>query len=290
MLSSTTDSDDDVNRPTPTPPKQRIPVSPLAYFGFRYKSPSTLIFFALSISLAIKSTIPASHVLFSILYSVYIGCINRFRFQRNALADNKNNKNQDGPLPLLHTGRGPWFKNYVMTFGVLGVLLPVAFMLLAPSAYAQAAAPHLYLVSCQLVMESLVNGSSQVHSLCRALVPIGFNTFRMWSLMEWTKASIQLLQQANHHAPLLLIDSFRLSISMMGWSVLGCLLSISNLVVWTYNLFIFLLLRMLPQYIDPVQFPSPTVEWKLQLFPVVREWSWVKERRDAENNSNNNNS
>ena len=241
-------------------------LSLFTYFGFQTGFPNSLIFLSLSTFLAFKYTIPTGTILFSIFYPIYIGVINRFRFQRNALALHK------PVLPLLHTGRGPWFPRYVTFFGLLGLLLPLLYIGLAPSsAFAQAAAPHLYLVSCQLILERMVSGVSTIHPLSRCLVPIGFNTFRLWSLWEWTQQSLHLLNEANSHAPLLLIDSVRLSSSVLGWSMLGVILSISNLITWSYNLFVFLVLRMLPQYFDPVEFPtSSAVEWKFgNLIPVV---------------------
>lgn len=54
------------------------------------------------------------------------------------------------------------------------------------------------------------------------------------------------------------------------WKVVGFSLAFVNLIMWAYNLFIFLLLRTVPQYLDPVEFPSSEeVVWKGQLFPVV---------------------
>ena len=248
--------------------KKKSSLSLFAYFGFQPGFPNSLIFLSLSTFLAFKYTIPTGTILFSIFYPIYIGVINRFRFQRNenALAQHK------PVLPLLHTGRGPWFPRYVTFFGMLGLLLPLLYIGLAPSsAFAQAAAPHLYLVSCQLILERMVSGVPTIHPLPRCLVPIGFNTFRLWSLVEWTQQSLHLLKEANSHAPLLLIDSVRLSSSVLGWSVLGVMLSMSNLIAWSYNLFVFLLLRMLPQYFDPVEFPTTSaVEWKFgNLIPVV---------------------
>jgi hypothetical protein len=56
---------------------------------------------------------------------------------------------------------------------------------------------------------------------------------------------------------------------MIIWEVLGLSLALVNLGVWTYNLFIFLLLRTVPQYLDKTEFPAAAVVWKSQLFPVL---------------------
>ena len=221
---------------------------PLKMLGLAYQWPKTLVFFSLAVVVAFRFPIPGFHIFFSITYPLYLGLANRLRFDRNSMAQHKK------MFPMLRDDRGPWFKIYFTFFSIIGLPLPVLLLSLAPSEVANAAAPHLYLVVCQVIMESMFF-SPNVHVLPRFLIPIGFNTYRIGVLFQW-------VQQA--------WTTFQLEMSSL-WSIVGLMVAVTSLVGWAYNLFVFLLFRMLPQYLDSTQFPDAKVDWKAQLVPIASQ-------------------
>lgn len=120
---------------------------------------------------------------------------------------------------------------YAAFAGVLGLLVPAAACAFAASsshpAALAAAAPHLYLTCAQVLCECFSSGSTTA-ALPRMLVPIGFNTYRMGTLITWVAAA-----------------------SAAGLGPAHVALAGANLVFWAYNLFGFLLPNMLPRYLDP---------------------------------------
>jgi hypothetical protein len=82
-------------------------------------------------------------------------------------------------------------------------------------------------VRCEFLSSSSLTGNATA-LLPRLLVPIGFNTYRMWVLVRWCTAAV-----AAGFGP---------------WHVA---LAVLNLGFWVYNLFVFLLLKVVPYYIEP---------------------------------------
>ena len=141
---------------------------------------------------------------------------------------------------------------YLTTFGAVGMLLPLLFCWTAPTAIAQPAISSTILILVQVVTEELSHGPS-MHMLPTLLVPIGFNTYRMGPLMQWVQESWQLL---NQHTS---------SLTLFGFA-----LGVTNLIMWAYNLFVFLLLRITPQFWDTRTFPVAKVQWQWQLWPILK--------------------
>lgn len=204
----------------------------------------------MTIVLACTRPIPFMDRFFSIGYPCYLYLANHFRFDRNApgIAAGR------VKTPLLREGVGPWFKIYLLTFGIIGVLLPLLVQIIAPRPIADAAAPHLYLTMCQIVMETVARSPS-FYPLTALMVPIGFNAYRLISLKTW------------------LLTAWRSFGTGQVWETLGLALAFANTVIWTYNLFVFLLLRTLPQYINRDEFPEAKVSWKGQIIPVLNKKS-----------------
>jgi len=214
------------------------------------KSASSPIVPLLTIILACTRPIPVADCFFSIGYPAYLYLANRFRFDQNAPGIAK------GWIktPQLREGAGPWFKNYLLTFGTIGVIFPLAAQVFAPRSIADAAAPHLYLLMCQLVMET-ASRAPEFYPLTQLLVPIGFNAYRLLSIRTWLGTAWRSFGAAPRQRAV--------------WEAFGLALACANAVVWTYNLFVFLLLRVLPQYINRDEFPEAKVSWKGQVFPVL---------------------
>jgi len=106
-------------------------------------------------------------------------------------------------------------------------------------------------------MESLTTGP-RFYSLTQLMVPIGFNTYRLFSLNTWVRTAWTMVVMNNN-----------MGTTMRIWNLLGLGLAVANAVIWTYNLFAFLLLRTLPQYINRHEFPDADVSWKGQLVPII---------------------
>ena len=54
----------------------------------------------------------------------------------------------------------------------------------------------------------------------------------------------------------------------LDWYVAAMFLSVINLVLWSYNLFIFLLLRVLPIYFDKIK--TPPVDMAYTIVPIPK--------------------
>jgi hypothetical protein len=121
----------------------------------------------------------------------------------------------------------PWVKSYANAAGLLAVLIPAVLMCLPNQEPAVRAmlAPHLFLITAQIIAE-FVSSRRNWAILARMLIPIGFNTFRLWTLAEW-------VAQAPAHGA---------GHAVLAWA---------NSLFWSYNLFSFLLLKMVPLYLDP---------------------------------------
>jgi hypothetical protein len=186
------------------------------------KSPRILPLVVLSAGctlLLFSTVVPAHDVAFSFVWPAYIFAVNKLRFSGNATHIMKPSS------PLVAEA---WVRKYAAAAGVLALLLPALVCLLHRNDAAVLAliGPHLYLTTAQVLCESF-SSSSSMAMLPRMLVPIGFNTFRLWTLWTWCT------QAYTGQAPM--------------WHV--CL-AVANLLFWTYNLFVFLLLNMLPRYLD----------------------------------------
>mmetsp|Transcript_47429 Transcript_47429/g.51228 ORF Transcript_47429/g.51228 Transcript_47429/m.51228 type:complete len:128 (+) Transcript_47429:125-508(+) len=124
-------------------------------------------------------------------------------------------------------------------------------------------------------MESLTTGP-RFHSLTQLMVPIGFNTYRLFTLNTWVRTAWKMVVMNQKDAMMM----------MMLWNVVGLALAVANAIIWTYNLFVFLLLRTLPQYINRQEFPVADVTWKGQLIPILASTS--TSTSDSSSNNNNN--
>ena len=49
----------------------------------------------------------------------------------------------------------------------------------------------------------------------------------------------------------------------------GLVLAVMNTIMWSYNCFVFLLLRVMPNYVNQDKYPVPRIAWWGQLVPVL---------------------
>ena len=93
-------------------------------------------------------------------------------------------------------------------------------------------------------------------ALLRLAVPIGFNAYRLGVLRTWLVSAFLTARAGGGLAP-----------SLWAWSAVA--LATANTLVWSYNLFVFLLLRVVPQYLDEEKFPTPSTNWGWELLPLT---------------------
>lgn len=227
-----------------------------------------LIQICLAVVLAVTCEVGLSDIVFSVAYPLYLILANHWRFRNNETA-RKASRNHEIDLDLF-PDQNEWFAIYMIIFSIVGLLLPLGTVILGPKDIKIAAAPPLFLLWCQITMETLALNSIYFHDLIRILVPVGFNAYKMRSLMIWCNKSLELLPSSSdfwQHAED--DQDFGDTSNNESWYYWGLVLAFTNLVLWTYNLFVVLLLRMMPNFMHPQRSPSPEVKWKGQLIPIT---------------------
>ena len=215
----------------------------------------TFILLFVAFLVARAHCLPMPDIAFAAAFPAYLGFANYLRFDlaMTRLYSEGGTTLPKRYKPLLREGRGVWLKRYVLTTALLGLVLPLPIVFLAPRSIGLAAAPHLFLHACQCACEGMT-AHSHFSALLRLAVPIGFNAYRLGVLRTWCAAAICTARAGA--AP-----------AVWAWPALA--LALANFVVWTYHLFIFLLLRAAPQYFDAEEFPTPPTTWHFGLLPMV---------------------
>ena len=206
------------------------------------------VFFGIAVFFISKYSIPAFDFGFCLGFPTYIWLANTICFDCNRLALSLNR-----PIESLARGqfRGkPSFTMYMTCFQVMTVMLPLLFIISAPLAVASKAVSPLVLLLVQVMME---NSTQKFHDALRILVPIGFNAYRLKPLISWVVVAIEMLHDDEQE---------------IMWRIIGLVLAVINLAMWTYNLFIFLLLRVLPVYFDPEY--TPSIEMAYTVMPIPK--------------------
>lgn len=223
---------------------------------------------AIPLLLSYYRSISAWDLFFSITFPLYMILVNRFRFDKNARQD-ADRKLRGEPYPekpeIFSLGKEPGFEKYMMVAAGLGVILPLLLQFLAPEHIAEATAPHLYMLVCQILMETMVNGP-KFHPALQAMNPVGFSAYRMSGIKTWLVVAWQMFSSSYQD------DG---SNALLTWEMAHFLLALSNVFMWTYNLFVTLLLRFVPQCLDQNQFPDANVSWDnfYQVIPTVHRSS-----------------
>lgn len=194
-------------------------------------------------------SVPLCDWAFMILFPLYILIINIIRFDSNSVGRSNN-------VPVLTLGKGtflgqPGFAAYMAVFQVSAVLLPLSLIMFTTREMAEPCVPSLVLLLVQINVENLAMGK-HCHDLPRLLIPIGFSTYRLTSIYAWVMSTWHQQDETL---------TSQLALGLAVW----------NMVIWSYNLFFFLLLRIVPMYLDEKDSPSVPVDWKLYLFPVKEQ-------------------
>ena len=99
---------------------------------------------------------------------------------------------------------------------------------------------------------------SRFAALLRLAVPIGFNAYRLIALGTWLGLAFGTVGIAR-------------GLGESAWALGALALAGANVLLWSYNLFVFLLLRVVPQYLEPTEFPTPSKRWRWELLPGSAE-------------------
>ena len=248
-------ADERTERVVTTPssfPCTTTPKTDSAFFLTRYLSESKsssctiLILTAIAVARKYGDMIPKRDALFCVLFPSYLMYANyRIMMRRDAKGRHSASVLASGGL---YSGSDDaWFKGYVMLASIIGLLLPLVTVLIAPCEVASLAAPHLFVLWCQIIGESMTKFNPNCHRLVTLMVIVGFSAYRMNLVVEWFLGSVSLyrdvLGRRGNHIIVVMEDMVELG---YGW---GLVLSGLNLLFWTYNLFVTILLVIVPEHL-----------------------------------------
>ncbi|KAK8924039.1 hypothetical protein KSP39_PZI019462 [Platanthera zijinensis] len=132
------------------------------------------------------------------------------------------------------------FRAYVMLGTVLGLFLPLAYVLggfaRGDDQAVRSATPHLFLLSCQILSENVISGLSIFSPPVRAIISLLYTARRIFVIVDWNY-DVWMNKAVSDVAP----------IKDVAWFWFGRGLSMANLVYFSVNLFGFLIPRFLPR-------------------------------------------
>mmetsp|Transcript_44901 Transcript_44901/g.66038 ORF Transcript_44901/g.66038 Transcript_44901/m.66038 type:complete len:248 (+) Transcript_44901:271-1014(+) len=216
-------------------------------------------FFGLgSLLVWLHPVIPAKDLIFSVGYLLYIHAANFISFKSNRLQISQRQGRPLDPFGEDSLGHGQFilqvsFKRYIRFFEVIAVLFPLILIFGSPSEVSVTAVPSIVTLIGQAIGEQ---STVLFHDVLRILVPIGYNAYRVnGPLPTWVLSSYTLFRA--HHSK-----------NFFDWYTLNFILALVNILFWTWNLFVFLLLRVLPVYFDKEK--TPRVEMAYTLLPLPK--------------------
>ncbi|KVI07140.1 uncharacterized protein LOC112510520 [Cynara cardunculus var. scolymus] len=192
---------------------------------------------ALVVVLSASGMVAMEDLIFVVLSFFYMFFLSKVAFPTLSPSHNKPVFDDDNHLLSLYCFLG----------AVVGLFLPVAYIfegiLEGDKEGIKAATPHVFLLGSQLFLEG-VAFSDRFSLPMRALVPVVYNSTRIFTVMEWVKSEISKVEGSG---------SFRGSHRRL---IMGRVLAIANMVYWSFNLLGFLLPVYLPRafkryYSDP---------------------------------------
>ncbi len=196
-------------------------------------------------------------MLFCILYPTYLILANHFRFGNNIVIRQRSHHHPSNLAVVMSKIYSEsdtlWFKCYMSSFATVGVLLPLLTVLLAPTDVADAAISHLLVLWTQIICETATMQNPYVHRYICFLIPVGFSVYRQGILTEWFSDSLASYEVASASG------------TSSQWYAFGLFLSSVNLIMWTANLFVFLLLRWAPELLADEKCESPEIKWKMMV-------------------------
>ena len=215
-------------------------------------SVTSLAYICVAAGVAYTFTIRPVDLAFTLGYSIYIWFLNEVRFDGNRLAIQKGIE----ASPKFF-GKTPGFGAYAGIFALVTLAIPLIMVAVSPNEddiVTAAMAPHLFVLLVQNAMEILAF-NFRFHPLPRILIPLGFNTYRLQMLFSWVETALEHYERSPKDT----------------WLHWGLTLAVLNAVLYTYNLFFFLIMRHLPSYMDPNQCLEPEVKWAGFVWPVLEK-------------------
>ncbi|GAB2262506.1 hypothetical protein Droror1_Dr00003503 [Drosera rotundifolia] len=180
--------------------------------------------------------VPLLDLVFPALASAYIVLLSRFVFP---VPGRKSSRGAGSSGQEIFQGNR-WFRVYVILGTVIGLFLPLAYVLggfaRGDDHAVRSATPHLFLLSCQILTEHIITGLSLFSPPVRALVPLLYTVRRIFVIADW-------IQDVWVHMPL----GADAPIKDKAWFWFGRCLAIANLVYFSVNLLAFLIPRFLPK-------------------------------------------
>jgi len=210
--------------------KRKKEHSLLGYFSLVQIHVITLIF-----TLSSSGLVPLEDIAFVILTTVYMIFLNSTVFKPTT----------KGSPPNVMAGNN-WVQKYALFTAGVGLILPSGYVLggfvHGDQKALKAAAPHLFLLGCQILSENVAFRKDGVSLPIRALVPIFYNVRRLFTIIAWVKVDMKKGSES-----LGMHGAETGPFTPQQWILFGRYLAISNLVVWSANLFFFLVPVFLPR-------------------------------------------
>lgn len=214
------------------------------------------VFVAVAAWLLSTSAISKRDIAFAVAFPAWAWLANTLRFRGNAADAKESLRGRRAHHSLLLTTPHPrWFKPYMQCYALMSWMAPFATLLYCRAGFAglsmqnvdavfSAAGPCVFLLIAQILMEwasgqKQADGTCAWASLIRIVIPIGFNAYRMLPLGEWVEVAVALA-----------------SVQRSTFTAWFAFLAVCNFLMWAYNLFVFLLLQALPQYLDAARFAT----------------------------------
>jgi len=221
------------------------------------------------------TAVTTADLAFPVGYLTYIYVANIVCFDSNKLMLSQREKNNIPlePMGKDSLGRGQFitessFKIYFGISKILSLLIPLVLIFTGPSDVAVMVTPSLIIVLAQFVGEQ---STGSFHDVLRVLVPIGFVSYNLFGpVTSWACDSWSLWlqkQQAGEFSP----DNYG-----DYWYTFNLILAWVNFAFVAWNLFGFLLLRVLPVYFDKEETPRVEMAYTLLPLPKKKEKKKIK--------------
>lgn len=177
--------------------------------------------------------VPLLDMAFPVFATAYFFFLSSFVF--------KSYQRPDAAKEVFHGSR--MFQLYVVLGTIVGLFLPLAYVLggfaRGDQPAVRAAAPHLFLLSAQILSENIVSSMKVWSPPVRALIPIFYTGRRLLSLTEWVTITFF---RANLPPEPWIHD--------VAWLWFGRVLSLANFTYFSINFLVFLIPRFLPRAFD----------------------------------------
>ncbi|KAJ8476374.1 hypothetical protein OPV22_020101 [Ensete ventricosum] len=177
--------------------------------------------------------VPLFDLVFPALSTFYVIALSRLAFPSTG-----SGASGGGGRELFRGSRA--FRAYVVVGTTVGLFLPLAYVLggfaRGDDHAVRSATPHLFLLSCQILTENIINGMAIFSPPVRAVVTLLYTARRVSVVVDWIY-DVWFNKQLPANA----------SVNDMAWMWFGRSLAIANMLYFSINLFVFLIPKFLPR-------------------------------------------